>query len=198
MEFDEWSAMEEPTFMLPEVRLRVTRIPSDVRNDYIALWALGSPFGKTMEVDMAFTRKTKILRLRIGCMDASLIPEISDVYISRGFFRLAFQVEQKNLDAEIDMAGDPHNDGNNNGGNGGNEEDRKNEHSKDEVTHVEVEQTLNPWENQGQVGDNNTNFKQNDLMVTFGTLPPSPIKNDVSLPCVFTAEGGSFIPSEET
>jgi hypothetical protein len=131
-------------------------------------------------------------------MDASLIPEISDVYISRGFFRLAFQVEQKNLDAEIDMAGDPHNDGNNNGGNGGNEEDRKNEHSKDEVTHVEVEQTLNPWENQGQVGDNNTNFKQNDLMVTFGTLPPSPIKNDVSLPCVFTAEGGSFIPSEET
>ncbi|KAM0836807.1 hypothetical protein ACQ4PT_062080 [Festuca glaucescens] len=86
MEFDEWSAMEEPTFMLPEVWLRVTGIPSDVRNDYIALWAIGSLFGKTMEVDMAFTRKTKILRLRIGCMDASLIPDTSNVYISRGFF----------------------------------------------------------------------------------------------------------------
>ncbi|KAM0877147.1 hypothetical protein ACQ4PT_035692 [Festuca glaucescens] len=198
MEFDEWSAMEEPTFMLPEVWLGVTGIPSDVRNDYIALWALGSLFGKTMEVDMAFTRKTKILRLRIGCMDASLIPETSDVYISRGFFRLAFQVEQKNLDAEVDMAGDLHNDGNDNGGNGGNEEDRRNEHSKDEVTHMEVEQTLNPGANQGQVGDNSTNFKQNELMVTFGTLPPSPIKNDVSLPCVFTAESGSVIPLEET
>ncbi|KAM0905449.1 hypothetical protein ACQ4PT_017369 [Festuca glaucescens] len=198
MEFEEWSAMEEPTFMLPEVWLRVTGIPSDVRNDYIALWALGSLFGKTMEVDMAFTRKTKILRLRIGCMDASLIPETSDVYISRGFFRLAFQVEQKNLDAEVDMAGDLHNDGNDNGGNGGNEEDRRNEHSKDEVTHMEVEQTLNPGANQGQVGDNSTNFKQNELMVTFGTLPPSPIKNDVSLPCVFTAKSGSVIPLEET
>jgi hypothetical protein len=79
MEFDEWSAMEEPTFMLPEVWVRVTGIPSDVRNDYIALWALGSLFGKTMEVDMAFTRKNKVLRMRIGCMDASLIPETSDV-----------------------------------------------------------------------------------------------------------------------
>jgi hypothetical protein len=55
--------MEEPTFMLPEVWLRVTGIPSDVRNDYIALWALGSLFGKTMEVDMTFTRKTEVLRL---------------------------------------------------------------------------------------------------------------------------------------
>jgi hypothetical protein len=79
MEFDEWSAMKEPTFMLPEVWVRVTGIPSDVRNDYIALWALGSLFGKTMEVDMAFTRKNKVLRMRIGCMDASLIPETSDV-----------------------------------------------------------------------------------------------------------------------
>jgi hypothetical protein len=90
MEFDEWSVVEEPTFMLPEVWLRVTGTPSDVRNDYIALWALGSLFGKTMEVDMAFTRKTEVLRLRIGCMDASLIPDTSDVYISRGFFSSSF------------------------------------------------------------------------------------------------------------
>ncbi|KAM0831551.1 hypothetical protein ACQ4PT_065452 [Festuca glaucescens] len=198
MEFDDWSAMEEPTFILPKVWLRVTGIPSDVRNDYIALWALGSLFGKTMEVDMAFTRKTKILWLRIGCMDASLIPETSDVYISRGFFRLAFQVEQKNLDVEVDMAANPHNDGNDNGGHGGNEEDRRNEHGKDEATHMEVEQTLNPGTKHGQVGDTNTNFKHNALMVTFGTFPPSPIKNEVNLPCVFAAESGSACPSEVT
>jgi hypothetical protein len=46
MEFDEWSAMEEPTFMLPEVWVRVSGIPSDVRNDFLALWALGSLFWK--------------------------------------------------------------------------------------------------------------------------------------------------------
>jgi hypothetical protein len=71
---------------------------------------------------------------------------------------------------------------------------------KDEATHMEVEQTMNPGANQGPIGDNrnNTNFKQNDFMVTFGTLPPSPIKEEVSLPCVFTAEVGSVMPSERT
>lgn len=200
MEFDEWSAMEEPTFMLPEVWLRVTGIPSDVRNDYIALWAIGSLFGKTMEVDMAFTRKTKILRLRIGCMDVSVIPDTSDVYISRGFFRLAFEVEKNSSNAEIDMDDDPHNDGNNNGGDGANEEDRGNANSKDEVTNMEVEQTMNPGANQGQPSENrnNTNFKQNSLMVSFGTFPPSPIRDDVSLPYIFAAQDGSGLPVEMT
>ncbi|KAM0843938.1 hypothetical protein ACQ4PT_057395 [Festuca glaucescens] len=193
MEFDEWSVMEEPTFMLPEVWLRVTGIPADVRNDFLALWALGSIFGKTMEVDMSFTRKNKVLRLRIGCMDATLIPETTDVYISRGFFRLAFEVENKNANAEIDMVEAAHNDGNNNDGNGVNEGNRGNENNKDEVTNMEVEQTMNPGANQGPVGDqrSNANFKQNNMMVTFGTLPPSPIKDDVMLPCVFSAEAGS-------
>jgi hypothetical protein len=139
MEFDEWSVMEEPTFMLPEVWLRVTEIPADVRNDFLALWALGSIFGKTMEVDMSFTRKNKVLRLRIGCMDAKLIPETTDMYISRGFFRLAFEVENKNANAEIDMVEVVNNNGNNNDGNGGNEGNRGNENNKDEVTNMEVE-----------------------------------------------------------
>jgi hypothetical protein len=198
MEFDEWSAMEEPTFMLPEVWVRVAGIPSDVRNDYIALWTLGSLFGKTMEVDMAFTRKNKVLRMRIGCMDASLIPETSDVYISRGFFRLGFEVENKNSDVEIDMAEDAHNDENDKDENGGNEEDRRNENNRDEVTHMEVEQTMNPGTNQGGVGENrhNTNVKHSSLMMTFGTFPPSPI--EVSMPCVFAVPPRVPMNSERT
>ncbi|KAM0838391.1 hypothetical protein ACQ4PT_061010 [Festuca glaucescens] len=152
MEFDEWSVMEEPTFMLPEVWLRVTGIPADVRNDFLALWALGSLFGKTMEVDMSFTWKNKVLRLRIGCMDATLIPETTDVYISRGFFRLAFEVEKKNANAEVEMVEAAQNNGNNNDGNGGGEGNRGNENNKDEATNMEVEQTINPGVNQGPNG----------------------------------------------
>jgi hypothetical protein len=202
MEFDEWSAMEEPTFMLPEVWVRVTGIPSDVRNDYIALWALGSLFGKTMEVDMAFTRKTKVLRLRIGCMDASLIPETSDVYISRGFFRLGFEVENKNFQGEMDMAEGPQDNGGNddgNGGNGGNGDDNNNGINRDDVMHMEVEKTMNLGANQGVVGNNNNiGLQQNSLVLTFGSLPPSPIIENVTIPHVFPAVFGSHKELEVT
>jgi hypothetical protein len=200
MEFDEWSAMEEPTFMLPEVWVRVTGIPSDVRNDYIALWALGSLFGKTMEVDMAFTRKNKVLRLRIGCMDASLIPETSDVYISRGFSRLGFEVENKNSNVEIEMVEEVHNDGNNDDRDGGNDEDGRNGSNRDEITHMEVQQTMNPGTNRDGIGENrnNANVENNSLTVNFGTLHPPPLKEEVSLPCVFTAAPGVLMNSEGT
>ncbi|KAM0893355.1 hypothetical protein ACQ4PT_025158 [Festuca glaucescens] len=203
MEFDEWSVMEEPTFMLPEVWLRVTGIPADVRNDFLALWALGSLFGKTMEVDMSFTRKNKVLRLRIGCMDATLIPGTKNVYISRGFFRLAFEVEKKNANAEVEMVEAAQNNGNNNDGNGGGEGNRGNENNKDEAINMEVEQTINPGVNQGPNGSagnqrSGANSKQNQMMVTFGTLPPSPIKDDVLLPCVFRGEAGSAQSTEMT
>ncbi|KAM0891521.1 hypothetical protein ACQ4PT_026357 [Festuca glaucescens] len=63
--FDLWSSLEEPLYMLPE----------------------------TMEVDMAYTRKNKVLRIKIGCLDSNLIPEDSDMFIRRGFFKLRFEVE---------------------------------------------------------------------------------------------------------
>ncbi|KAM0870388.1 hypothetical protein ACQ4PT_040044 [Festuca glaucescens] len=110
--------------------------------------------------------------------------------VTSSVLQSGFEVENTNLNVEIEMAEDPQNDGNNNDGNGGNGEDGKNENNRDDVTHMEVEQTMNPGANQGVVGNNSNNasFKQNSLVVTFGTLPPSPIKEDVSLPCVFTAE----------
>jgi hypothetical protein len=79
--------------MLPEVWLRVRGIPADVRTDFLALWEVGTLFGKTKEVDMVHTRKNKELRLRIGCLDHNLIPETTDVFIQRGFFKLSFKVE---------------------------------------------------------------------------------------------------------
>ncbi|KAM0922597.1 hypothetical protein ACQ4PT_006077 [Festuca glaucescens] len=55
--FEDWSALEDPLYMLPEVWLRVRGIPADVRTDFLSLWAVGTLFGKTKEVDMVHTRK---------------------------------------------------------------------------------------------------------------------------------------------
>jgi hypothetical protein len=46
---------------------------------------VGTLFGKTLDVDMAYTRKNKVLRTKIGCLDSRLIPKDSDMFIRRGF-----------------------------------------------------------------------------------------------------------------
>jgi hypothetical protein len=103
MTFDYWSALEEPLYMLPEVWMRVSGIPSDIRTDFLTLWGVGSMFGKTVEVDMAFTWKNKVLRIKIGCINPSLIPLDSDLFINRGFFKLHFEVERVVGEHDADM-----------------------------------------------------------------------------------------------
>ncbi|KAM0855580.1 hypothetical protein ACQ4PT_049693 [Festuca glaucescens] len=127
MVFDLWSAVEEPLYMLPEVWVRVAGVPSDMRADYLSLWGIGSLFGKTLDVDMPFTRKNKLLRIKIGCLDRNLIPADSDVFIRKGFYKLRFEVETAHVAQEVNMSeanldkdggGDPNNGGGNiDGGN---------------------------------------------------------------------------------
>ncbi|KAM0889732.1 hypothetical protein ACQ4PT_027516 [Festuca glaucescens] len=101
--FDLWSSLEEPLFMLPEVWVQVSGLPSDMRSDYLSLWGVGTLFGKTLDVDMAYTRKHKVLRTKIGCLDRNLIPADSDVFIRRGFFKLRFEVETAQQSQEVNM-----------------------------------------------------------------------------------------------
>jgi hypothetical protein len=93
LSFDIWSVLEDPLYMLLEVWVRVSGLPSDVITDYLTLWGVGTLFGKTLDVDMAYTRKNKVLRIKIGCLDSRLIPADSDMFIRRGFFKLKFEVE---------------------------------------------------------------------------------------------------------
>ncbi|KAM0861459.1 hypothetical protein ACQ4PT_045878 [Festuca glaucescens] len=115
LSFDLWSSLEEPLYMLPEVWVRVSGLPSDMRSDYLSLWGVGTLFGKTLDVDMAYTRKNKVLRTKIGCLDRNLIPADSDVFIRRGFFKLKFEVETIHGSQEVNMV-----DANN--GNDGNDD----------------------------------------------------------------------------
>ncbi|KAM0870655.1 hypothetical protein ACQ4PT_039884 [Festuca glaucescens] len=70
--------------------------------------------------------KNKVLRTKIGCLDRSLIPADSDVFIRRGFFKLHFEVEIGQGTQEVNMVeanngndgndGAHHGDGHNDGG----------------------------------------------------------------------------------
>ncbi|KAM0846205.1 hypothetical protein ACQ4PT_055823 [Festuca glaucescens] len=119
LSFDLWSSVEEPLYTLPEVWIRVSGLPSDIRADYLSLWGVGTLFGKTLDVDMAYTRNNKVLRIKIGCLDRNLIPAHSDVFIRRGFFKLHFEVEATQGSQEVNMAtANNGNDGNDDANNG--------------------------------------------------------------------------------
>jgi hypothetical protein len=77
---------------------------------------------------MAYTRKNKVLRTKIGCLDHRLIPETSDMFIRRGFFKLGFEVEIADQSKEVNMV-----DANNgsDGNNGENQGEKKNEGGHD-------------------------------------------------------------------
>jgi hypothetical protein len=72
-------------------------------SDYLSLWGVGTLFGRTLDVDMAYTRTNKVLRTKIVCLDRNLIPAESDVFIRWGFFKLCFQVEIAQQSQEVNM-----------------------------------------------------------------------------------------------
>ncbi|KAM0874558.1 hypothetical protein ACQ4PT_037344 [Festuca glaucescens] len=181
MTFDFWSALEEPLYMLLEVWMRVSGIPSDIRSDFLSLWGVGSMFGKTVEVDMAFTRKNKVLRIKIGCINPSLIPQDSDLFIKRGFFKLHFEVEMGIVEQDADMieanGGRKDDDGSDgfDGVNKDKEEDndgRGNEMEMDganEHTNKEASNTMEINENEGHKGKQAA-LDRSSMEFKFGTF----------------------------
>jgi hypothetical protein len=77
---------------------------------------------------MVHTRENKELRLRIGCLDHTLIWETTDVFIQRGFFKLSFEVEPViviQLDGFDMVNNGDNNDGGGNDGSNSIEKDRE-------------------------------------------------------------------------
>jgi hypothetical protein len=76
------------------VWVRISGLPPTHRGDYIALlWVLGDLFGKTLDVDMPYTRQHGVVRLRVGCMDYTRIPVNKHMLVKDGFSDLSFEVE---------------------------------------------------------------------------------------------------------
>jgi len=74
------------------------------------LWAVGLALGVSRKVDLKFTRKHKIARIKVGCLDPDLIPEFLSMLIGEHVYDLQFRAE-KNMDPEnpvpINMDLDP-------------------------------------------------------------------------------------------
>jgi hypothetical protein len=98
MSFDFWRRDILPAWEIEKVWVRVHDLPSHALDDFLGLWAIGELFGKTMDVDMAFTRRNDVLRINIACLDPSFIASRLDVLIKDGFYKLRFEVERAPLD----------------------------------------------------------------------------------------------------
>jgi hypothetical protein len=93
--------------------VRIFDIPENGLDDYLALWALGTLFEKTRDIDMKFTRANEVLRILITCLDPTLIPKKMDVRMKDDFYRLRFEVDGLNpaLGADVRMDNAPNGDG---------------------------------------------------------------------------------------
>ncbi|KAM0835973.1 hypothetical protein ACQ4PT_062590 [Festuca glaucescens] len=186
--FDVWASVEEPLYLLPEVWVQIAGVPSDVRADFLALWGLGTLLGKTKEVDMAFTRKKKIVRLLIGCVNHNFISDTMDMFIKRGFYKLDFMVEplvlaqdatkveaQDGIDGDKDDQGDQ---GDLNGdGKGGADMDMDDTSTKhtDDATNVSH---INPALAGGWVGNSNSGHVNMKVVspIKVGQIVCSPVR----------------------
>jgi hypothetical protein len=83
----------EPTRKLPEIWILMSGIPQRRIGDFLAMWSLGTLFGKTLKVDMKFTREKGVLRILVGCLDFRRIPAKERIFIADGFYDICFEVE---------------------------------------------------------------------------------------------------------
>jgi len=70
----------------------VTNLPTILR-EYVILWALGTLFGVTQDVDMVTTRASNFGRFAVAVLKPKAIPTKLDVIIGNRHFQLIFKVE---------------------------------------------------------------------------------------------------------
>jgi hypothetical protein len=166
MTFDFWTRNVEPSWRAEDVWVRVHDLPSPVLDDFLALWALGTLFGKTKDIDMAFTHANDVLRISITCLNSSLIPTRMDVRVHEDFYRLRFEVEglQPVIPADVPMDDVPPGDGDM-------EHDGPTEHQQDDVNRPDGKNDGGQDANQG---GNHTTVPHNNIAVfpiQFGIAP---------------------------
>jgi hypothetical protein len=61
--------------------------------EYVILWALGTLFGVTQDVDMVTTRANNFGRFAVAVIEPKAILTKLDVIISNRYFQLTFEVE---------------------------------------------------------------------------------------------------------
>jgi hypothetical protein len=83
----------EPTSKLPKIWILMSGIPQRRIGDFLAMWSLGTLFGKTLKVDMKYTREKGVLWILVGCLEFRRIPVKERIFIADGFYDISFEVE---------------------------------------------------------------------------------------------------------
>jgi hypothetical protein len=129
LNFEQCVSSMEPSSKLPEIWILMSGIPQRRIGDFLAMWSLGTLFGKTLRVDMKYSREKGVLRILVGCLDFRRIPAKERIFIADGFYDITFEVQAQN-DLEMVSAatpGDDPADGNDHGNNeDNNSESQKN------------------------------------------------------------------------
>ena len=86
LSFDFWRKDVEPVWTADDVWMRVHDLPPFALDDFLALWAFGDLFGKTIDIDMAYTRANNVLRILITSLDPTIIPASLDMKIRKDLF----------------------------------------------------------------------------------------------------------------
>jgi hypothetical protein len=134
LNFEQCVSSMEPTSKLPEVWILMSGIPKRRIGDFLVMWSLGTLFGKTIKVDMAYTRDSGVLRILVGCLDHTRIPGKERIYIANSFYDITFEVENPS-DFEMISDANPEDGPSDNDGNGNNG-DQNNwdlKHGRDEM-----------------------------------------------------------------
>ena len=93
----------EPFDTLPEIWVRVSGINPKHKGDFLANWAIGYLFGKTLKIDMKYTREHGVLRILIGCLNHTKIPRTFPMFIKDELYMLSFHVEGEEQRANKDV-----------------------------------------------------------------------------------------------
>jgi hypothetical protein len=117
--FEQCVTSMEPTSKLPEIWILMSGIPQRRIGDFLAMWSLGTLFGKTLKVDMKYTRDKGVLRILVGCLDFRRIPAKERIFIADGFYDISFEVEVQR-DLEMVAAANPGEEPSDNDGHGNN------------------------------------------------------------------------------
>jgi hypothetical protein len=87
IKIEEWMVDNDVKFVLSRVWIQFTGLPEHLR-DYLIIWAVGSILSVTKDVDIAFTRRHGISRMRVLVMNLNLIPQMVNIVIGESLYRV--------------------------------------------------------------------------------------------------------------
>ncbi|KAM0839360.1 hypothetical protein ACQ4PT_060367 [Festuca glaucescens] len=117
MFFEEGTDQNLDSWRIKEAWVRVGGCPKELRDDYFALFAVGSLIGKAKEVDMSFTRAGEVARILVQCLNPDLIPDETTHFFDGEGFRITFEVEGRASPIPADVEMDDANHGSEGGSN---------------------------------------------------------------------------------